>query len=357
MVEPQYKSTKIDFKSELQLSQSDFKMNQTCKVCGEPAAGFHFGAFTCEGCKSFFGRSYNNSSSIHECKNNNKCIINKKNRTSCKSCRLRKCLNAGMSKSGSRYGRRSNWFKIHCLLQEQQQRQLDAAGNQQDSPGQGTQSLEVPSISPFPSVVPSRSREEQMLLLKLEEMRHSAPGSLGSPESHKSDSSLEFNEARRVPPVLSGILPPPPTFIPHPALLFNHAVCQPFYQGLLPFPYAPPVRNNNDHTFFTTTRSFSSNNRIAPPTIDVGIVESRRNRLDELLELQRNSPCTSPGSNEDEDEDVDVSNEESPIQESPIDLSKKSSSERESSSPTNSEHSSNNEIDYDRLPVDLTNKN
>lgn len=28
----------------------------------------------------------------------------------------------GMSKSGSRYGRRSNWFKIHCLLQEQQQK-------------------------------------------------------------------------------------------------------------------------------------------------------------------------------------------------------------------------------------------
>lgn len=26
-----------------------------------------------------------------------------------------------MSKSGSRYGRRSNWFKIHCLLQEQHQ--------------------------------------------------------------------------------------------------------------------------------------------------------------------------------------------------------------------------------------------
>lgn len=28
-----------------------------------------------------------------------------------------------MSKSGSRFGRRSNWFKIHCLLQEQQQHQ------------------------------------------------------------------------------------------------------------------------------------------------------------------------------------------------------------------------------------------
>ncbi|CAM1298092.1 Uncharacterised protein g2023 [Pycnogonum litorale] len=94
-------------------------MNQLCKVCGEPAAGFHFGAFTCEGCKSFFGRTYNNLSSLSDCKNSGRCVINKKNRTSCKSCRLRKCLMVGMSKSGSRYGRRSNWFKIHCLLQDQ----------------------------------------------------------------------------------------------------------------------------------------------------------------------------------------------------------------------------------------------
>lgn len=27
------------------------QMSQLCRVCGEPAAGFHFGAFTCEGCK------------------------------------------------------------------------------------------------------------------------------------------------------------------------------------------------------------------------------------------------------------------------------------------------------------------
>lgn len=26
-------------------------MNRKCYVCNEPAAGFHFGAFTCEGCK------------------------------------------------------------------------------------------------------------------------------------------------------------------------------------------------------------------------------------------------------------------------------------------------------------------
>lgn len=76
--------------------------------------------------QSFFGRTYNNLSSISECKNNGECVINKKNRTSCKACRLRKCLMVGMSKSGSRYGRRSNWFKIHCLLQEQQQNQQHA---------------------------------------------------------------------------------------------------------------------------------------------------------------------------------------------------------------------------------------
>ncbi|XP_060818853.1 protein embryonic gonad-like isoform X1 [Bombus pascuorum] len=105
------------------------QMNQVCKVCGEPAAGFHFGAFTCEGCKSFFGRTYNNLGSISECKNGGVCVINKKNRTSCKACRLRKCLLVGMSKSGSRYGRRSNWFKIHCLLQEQ------TNGNQNMSAG------------------------------------------------------------------------------------------------------------------------------------------------------------------------------------------------------------------------------
>ena len=92
--------------------------NQPCKVCGEPAAGFHFGAFTCEGCKSFFGRTCNNQSVIGECKNNYRCVVDKKNRTSCKACRLRKCLMVGMSKSGSRYGRRSNWFKIHCLMQK-----------------------------------------------------------------------------------------------------------------------------------------------------------------------------------------------------------------------------------------------
>ncbi|XP_008470285.1 protein embryonic gonad-like, partial [Diaphorina citri] len=77
---------------------------------------------------SFFGRTYNNPNSITECKNNYQCIINKKTRTSCKACRLYKCKLVGMSKNGSRYGRRSNWFKIHCLLEEQNVRRNGGTG-------------------------------------------------------------------------------------------------------------------------------------------------------------------------------------------------------------------------------------
>ncbi|XP_012155579.1 knirps-related protein [Ceratitis capitata] len=217
-----------------------YAMNQTCKVCGEPAAGFHFGAFTCEGCKSFFGRSYNNLSSISDCKNNGECIINKKNRTTCKACRLRKCILVGMSKSGSRYGRRSNWFKIHCLLQEQQQQAAAAMAahhnNQQQAvaaaaaaaaaqhggppmmagqkptlgmPPHGTPGSAAAAAAlgmlghagAYPGLYPPRSKEE-LMMLGIEEFaavaaanKHAATASpsVSSPDSHNSDNSLDVS--------------------------------------------------------------------------------------------------------------------------------------------------------------------
>ncbi|KAH8410756.1 hypothetical protein KR222_005551 [Zaprionus bogoriensis] len=226
------------------------QMNQTCKVCGEPAAGFHFGAFTCEGCKSFFGRSYNNLSSISDCKNNGECIINKKNRTACKACRLKKCLMVGMSKSGSRYGRRSNWFKIHCLLQEQQQQAVAAMAAHHNSqqqagaggapgsapgglpgvPGAGAGAtpngcLKSMSGVPAPAAAaaalgmlghaaggypglyaagPPRSKEELMMLgldasgdyAGLKHPSLVASPSVSSPDSHNSDSSVEVSSVR-----------------------------------------------------------------------------------------------------------------------------------------------------------------
>ncbi len=102
--------------------------HQPCQVCGAPAAGFHFGAFTCEGCKSFYGRNYKRASSELECKSGHGCTIDARSRTSCRACRMRKCLAAGMSPDGSRFGRWSNWFKVHCLVQQQRQQTQQLGG-------------------------------------------------------------------------------------------------------------------------------------------------------------------------------------------------------------------------------------
>ncbi|XP_018569260.1 knirps-related protein-like isoform X2 [Anoplophora glabripennis] len=290
-------------------------MNQTCKVCGEPAAGFHFGAFTCEGCKSFFGRSYNNLSSISECKNNGECIINKKNRTACKACRLRKCLLVGMSKSGSRYGRRSNWFKIHCLLQEQQQQQQQAGLNMQQGikPPQKTPPLHhqplgmgLLGVNGFPPpLLHLPKTKEELMLLGLDEYKNSASPSVSSPESHNSDSSVEVSDARRLP-LFPGLLPP--TFLPPPGLLFPPGY-PPLYPGLL-----QPANNNN--------RLMRNHN----PGVEAF---NKRVFLDAVLQSQR-----SPTPEEVETPVPAVS----PIQEDPIDLSMKTASER-GSSPAHSDRS------------------
>jgi len=89
-------------------------------------------------------------SGISECKNGNRCEITKKNRTSCKACRLRKCLSVGMSKSGSRYGRRSNWFKIHCLLSAQAQgnnNNMSSSNNQSNGTGTSSSSPDITKSS------------------------------------------------------------------------------------------------------------------------------------------------------------------------------------------------------------------
>ncbi|CAD1468463.1 unnamed protein product, partial [Heterotrigona itama] len=144
---------------------------------------------------SFFGRSYNNLSSISECKNGGECVINKKNRTACKACRLRKCLLVGMSKSGSRYGRRSNWFKIHCLLQEQQQQQQQQQQQyQQNLPNQPLTQQRKP-MSP-PIGIHSGQRKDDALMLGLDDYKNSTSPSISSPESHNSDSSVEISERR-----------------------------------------------------------------------------------------------------------------------------------------------------------------
>ncbi|CEF65621.1 Zinc finger, nuclear hormone receptor-type domain and Nuclear hormone receptor, ligand-binding domain and Zinc finger, NHR/GATA-type domain-containing protein [Strongyloides ratti] len=115
--------------------------NLKCAVCDYPAKGYHFGAFTCEGCKSFFGRtckpeslslllkSPSNEENLKKCveiislkcKYNLNCNIKGKNRTLCKACRYKTCLKVGMAPQNSRYGRRSRYFKISAILDSNDQ--------------------------------------------------------------------------------------------------------------------------------------------------------------------------------------------------------------------------------------------
>ena len=75
-----------------------------CVVCGDTSSGFHYGVYTCEGCKGFFRRSlYQETSYI--CKGSNDCIITTSSRNCCQYCRLKKCIAVGMSRDGSRLGR------------------------------------------------------------------------------------------------------------------------------------------------------------------------------------------------------------------------------------------------------------
>ncbi|XP_054286881.1 knirps-related protein-like [Macrosteles quadrilineatus] len=266
-------------------------MNQLCKVCDEPAAGFHFGAFTCEGCKSFFGRSYNNINSITPCKNSGRCVINKKSRTSCKACRLKKCINVGMSKGGSRYGRRSNWFKIHCLIeQEQNEARRMSLGNTPTSRAHPWQ-----MESPY-----EQYRLHQQISPKedlgFEEYKNAASPTISSPESHNSDSSVEIGE--RVKP-FSYFKPDSPSLIP------NHYL-QPFssfasLQSMLhnsPFP--PPLFPLTSHFIFPNAPVVPKP-EVAPSSPEV---RHKRLHLDAILRSQRSpEPATVP----DHDFPIDLS--------------------------------------------------
>ncbi|GMT27591.1 hypothetical protein PFISCL1PPCAC_18888 [Pristionchus fissidentatus] len=69
---------------------------QACAVCGDVATGLHYSAITCEGCKGFFRRTSQRQLN-YDCKEGERCVINKDTRNFCQRCRLLKCYSVGMS--------------------------------------------------------------------------------------------------------------------------------------------------------------------------------------------------------------------------------------------------------------------
>ncbi|KAG9344702.1 hypothetical protein JZ751_010388 [Albula glossodonta] len=77
-----------------------------CSVCHDYASGYHYGVWSCEGCKAFFKRSIQGHND-YICPATNQCTIDKNRRKSCQACRLRKCIEVGMMKCGMRRDRGS----------------------------------------------------------------------------------------------------------------------------------------------------------------------------------------------------------------------------------------------------------
>ncbi|KAF3850135.1 hypothetical protein F7725_019854 [Dissostichus mawsoni] len=72
-----------------------------CAVCHDYASGYHYGVWSCEGCKAFFKRSIQGHND-YICPATNQCTIDKNRRKSCQACRLRKCCEVGMTKCVTR---------------------------------------------------------------------------------------------------------------------------------------------------------------------------------------------------------------------------------------------------------------
>ncbi|XP_072519226.1 progesterone receptor-like [Salminus brasiliensis] len=81
-----------------------FPGQRICQVCGEQASGCHYGALTCGSCKVFFKRAATGKQK-YLCASRNDCTIDKLRRRNCPSCRLKRCLESGMSLGGQKLKR------------------------------------------------------------------------------------------------------------------------------------------------------------------------------------------------------------------------------------------------------------
>lgn len=75
-----------------------FVPGELCSVCGDVASGIHYTVPACNGCKTFFRRVVLENRT-YSCKNNGDCIIDKSMRCSCRHCRYKKCIIAGMDRT------------------------------------------------------------------------------------------------------------------------------------------------------------------------------------------------------------------------------------------------------------------
>merc|ERR1719369_2547826 len=68
-----------------------------CSICGDRASGKHYGVYSCEGCKGFFKRTVRKELT-YACREDQQCLIDKRQRNRCQYCRYNKCMAMGMKR-------------------------------------------------------------------------------------------------------------------------------------------------------------------------------------------------------------------------------------------------------------------
>ncbi|KAI8512616.1 steroid hormone mediated signaling pathway [Branchiostoma belcheri] len=162
-----------------------------CLVCGDKASGFHYGVYSCEGCKGFFRRSVTRGH-VKACRWGNQCSMDLYTRRRCPECRLRSCKAAGM--------------RPDCLLTQAQCRSKllwrkhiapKPAKSKPAAPSSTTCSQESPTMpSPDQSGVPEVPHKDNLLPPAMEtEVRTRSSSMSSSDDTHRQVSSPESTQS------------------------------------------------------------------------------------------------------------------------------------------------------------------
>ncbi|XP_077005401.1 estrogen receptor isoform X2 [Tamandua tetradactyla] len=136
------------------------KETRYCAVCNDYASGYHYGVWSCEGCKAFFKRSIQGHND-YMCPATNQCTIDKNRRKSCQACRLRKCYEVGMMKGGIRKDRRGGRMLKH-------KRQRDDGEGRSEAGASG--GVRAASLWPSPLLIKHTKKNSPALSLTADQM-------------------------------------------------------------------------------------------------------------------------------------------------------------------------------------------
>jgi len=126
-----------------------------CQVCRDNASGFHYGVWSCEGCKAFFKRSIQGPVD-YICPATNTCTIDKHRRKSCQACRLRRCYEVGMNKvsvKGSQRKERNKGGNASTGLKNKNRCRADSSDSTINSTNNGASSSKTSKRSRSASIL------------------------------------------------------------------------------------------------------------------------------------------------------------------------------------------------------------